>query len=92
MSKVFYDNRGDLREVWGITGIVVVACAIFILMALLISGVFSAVDAGNCARLDSYESQHDYRWGLFTGCMVQTEAGYWVDSDNPTLLELERGE
>ena len=89
MKKIFYNKYGDLREIWSITGAVVVCSVIFILLILIFAATLSVVDAGKCARLESYESQHDYRWGLFTGCMVQTEAGYWVGSDNPTLLELE---
>ena len=92
MKKVFYDKRGDVREVWSITGVVLAMSVFFVLMALLIAGVLSVVDAVQCARQNSYETQHDYRWGLFTGCLVQTEQGYWVDSSNPTLLEFEQGE
>lgn len=92
MKKVFYDKYGKLHEIWSISGAAVLLCTIFIILALLLAGVFSVMEAGECAKLKSYESQHDYRWSLFTGCMVQTEAGYWVDSDNPTLLELEQGE
>ena len=89
MKKLFYNEYGYVHEAWKVTGVVLGVCVIFILSILLVAGTISIIEAGGCARLDSYESQHDYRWGLFTGCMVQTKAGYWVDSNNPTLLELE---
>ena len=89
MKNILYDKYGNLREIWGAIGITVICSIMFILLILIFAATLSVVDAGECARLESYESQHDYRWGLFTGCMVQTKAGYWVDSDNPTLLEFE---
>ena len=76
----------DFKEILliGILFILLIAIGAIVLM-----GIITAVDAGECARLTSLESPHEYKWGLFTGCLVQTEQGYWVDSGNPMLLELE---
>jgi hypothetical protein len=62
---------------------------IFAIVFVPVAGAYAILEYGQCAKLEAYGTEHDYRWSIFTGCLVQTQQGYWVDSNNPTLLELE---
>ena len=76
----------DLKDIGAAILIFVVIVSIAV---LVVWGIVTAIEYGQCKNLTSYDSPHEYRHGLFTGCLVQTEQGYWVDSSNPVFLEIE---
>ncbi len=100
MSRLFEDEYGNLypalaaaKEI--VIIVVLFALAMMVLTALIaapIMGIEALVANNKCEDLTSYDAVHEYRWGFFSGCRVKTGLGYWVDADNPALIELEQGE
>ena len=69
-----------------------------LLIALLIIAVIVAMTAGigaiferqRCSSLSALESDYEFRYGLWTGCLVKTPNGFWVSVDEAGYLLLEQ--
>ncbi len=90
VRKIFYTELGNLREVWEVTGMFLMGALILVVFVIApITGVVTLVESNKCDTLSSYDSVHEYRFNFWSGCRVETAQGYWIDSDNPALIELE---
>ncbi len=93
VRKVVFNEFGSVRPVWEAIGMIaLVVLLVIVLFIAPIAGFTALAGSNKCDTLESYDSVHEYRWDLWSGCRVKTNRGYWVDVDNPALIELEQGE
>jgi hypothetical protein len=66
--------------------LIFVGLPIIAIVSALIIGVYGFFENQQCSDLAQMDSTHEYHWGLWTGCMVKTPNGYWVDADDAQML------
>ena len=50
-----------------------------------IYGTLAFVEKKQCDTLRAWDTDHEYRWGFWTPCMVKAPNGLWVDVDGTGL-------
>jgi hypothetical protein len=75
-----YDDHFELKLFGGI-GLVVV-----IILALLV-GMFTISSRKYCQSLTKLAPTYALHWDFWTGCIVQTPNGYWVDATEYQYVE-----
>jgi hypothetical protein len=75
---------GDVAEVGGGCLLVIAAALCF---GLLLFGLTTAVDYLYCQDMMDLHPDHDFNWGILTGCRVQMPSGIWLDTDDLKYTE-----
>jgi len=88
LKSNWHGTKGELRDCWGylLTAILVV-----LVLAIAIGGIISLnqfFEYRQCNALENFETSRDYRWSYWTGCLVQTTEGFWIDANSPRLKEV----
>ncbi len=86
MKRIFFDRYGNLRECW----IVVMFLVAILGIVLVAVGIVAILEYAKCGNLESIDQINQYDWSLWSGCRVQTSAGFFVDVDSPSMYELIR--
>ena len=90
--KKWYDglDKYDKELARLVSTVAAITLLIFFLLWLCIFSYSTVAEIAQCQSLQSLDGEHNYRWTLFTGCVVETGNGYWVDAYySPALLEHE---
>ena len=92
MSKILDWTKDALAIALMAFGFAIVVILLIVVLSYGITGLLNLSEYGECHSLSSYNSRHEYRWSIWTGCLVESSSGYWVDSDTELdLLELTVG-
>ena len=81
MRNIFFDRYGDLRVIWIVVLIMVLVLGVPI-------GAAVSIESGKCNNLESIDQIHVYNWSVLSGCRVQTQSGFFVDVDSPSVYEV----
>jgi hypothetical protein len=82
MKSYFWE---DVAEVGGIGCLVILVCIFTIFLPLF--GIATAVDYLYCQDMMDLHPDHDFNWGVLTGCRVQMPSGIWLDTDDLKYIE-----
>ncbi len=92
MRNIFFDRDSDLRVIWIVTLVTVFVALTVALLVVLMVGVPMGFAIGaeyeKCNNLESVDQAHLYNWSLWSGCRVQTQTGFFIDVDSPSVYEL----
>jgi hypothetical protein len=63
---------------------------VFILLAIIVVAVVGLATISEkkyCDTMESINDNFEFRWGFWTGCLVQTPSGYWINAHEYNYLE-----
>ena len=75
------------RDVGEMISVFVIVILIIGVFAGLCGGTNALLDNLACRELGRLNTDHEFQWGVWTGCRVQTASGLWIDADNMHLVE-----
>ncbi len=88
MRKIFFDRYGDLRPFWFVVFIVIGSLLLILSILALVGAIDGVAEYAKCSNLESIDQINQYDWSLWSGCRVQTSAGFFVDVDSSSIYEL----
>lgn len=80
----FFDS-----EFWFILQTIILSFVLFGLVFGMIVGVLQVTQYQVCKRYTYMDSQHNYHYDFWTGCVVQLENGRWISVDDYQQLQIE---
>ncbi len=66
---------------------------LFLFLLFALAGIAIKIYGGTfgeevvCEHLQEVSPDNNYYWSLWSGCLVETPNGYWVDYDSPYIFE-----
>ena len=88
MRNIFFDSYGSLREGWFILSLIGCLLLAMLLIFVLLSGFLAILEYNQCAHFESIDQINIYDWSYWSGCLVRTQNGFYIDVDSLGSYEL----
>lgn len=77
----------DREDIEMIGKVLLIGVVVFVLMLGCISGWSMIFETNYCKTMTSLNSDFEFRWELWGGCLVKTPSGYWIHASEYKYLE-----